>query len=244
MLVVMGACAGEGPTLASPSIVVDEIVVTEHNTGADNANAAPAHAAMAEVLPATQTADERAAGERVTAGQSTEAADSTQTADALAIPVVAFVIAPDAPLLDVAIGAPLAEALPHLTDLLGEPDEDSDWYQGCPKGGIGNDERLVQWGDLNVYFERSGSAGVLVAWGFDLRRESNGLPGIDSLYLPGGATLGDPIEDVADSAGLGIIEAAEFGVTTVGVAGYEILANNDPGAPTWGAFVPAIPRCV
>lgn len=161
----------------------------------------------------------------------------------LALVPVVFVVAPDASVVGVPLGAPADEALARLAEILGEPDADSGWYEGCPLDAGGDDERLVQWGDLNVYFDRLGDGGVLAAWGYDLRTVAGGFPEVDLVLLPGGATLGDPINDVAYAAGLDVIYDEDFDINRVGEPGYEIVSDAPPGAPSWGAFVPAVPTC-
>lgn len=161
----------------------------------------------------------------------------------LALVPLTFVVAPNASVLGVPLGASAEDALVRLTEMLGEPDVDSGWYEGCPLDAGGDDERLVQWGDLNVYFDRLGDGDVLAAWGYDLRKVAGGFPEVELVLLPGGATLGDPINDVAFAAGLDVVYDEDFDINRVGEAGYEIVSEGPPGAPSWGAFVPAVPTC-
>lgn len=156
---------------------------------------------------------------------------------------VEFVIAPDAALLGVEVGTEAADAMASLEAVIGPPDFDSGWYVGCPLDGDALDERLVQWGDLNVYFDRSDGDAVMRAWGYDLRIVDGGFPELDVIELPGGARMGDPVEDVAAAAGLEVRYDPVFDINRVGAAGYELLADAGPGAPVWGAFVPFIPIC-
>ncbi|MEM7285235.1 MAG: hypothetical protein AAF480_02705 [Actinomycetota bacterium] len=156
---------------------------------------------------------------------------------------IEFVIGPDAPLLGVAVGSDATAAMASLATAIGEPDFDSGWYVGCPLDGDALDERLVQWGDLNVYFDRSDGAEVMRAWGYDLRIVDGGFPELEMIELPGGARMGDPVNEVAAAAGLEVRYDDLFDINRVGESGYEILADAPPGAPVWGVFVPGIPTC-
>ena len=156
---------------------------------------------------------------------------------------IEFVIAPNAALLGVDIGSDTTEAMEALESLIGEPDFDSGWYVGCPLDGDGLDERLVQWGDLNVYFDRSDGDEIMRAWGYDLRIVDGGYPELELIELPGGSQMGDPVNEVAAAAGLEVVYDALFDINRVGEDGYEILSDAPPGAPVWGAFVPFIPTC-
>ncbi len=157
---------------------------------------------------------------------------------------IEFVIAPNAPLLGVALGTETEAALAQLTSLIGSPDEDTGWYVGCPLDGDDLNERLVQWGDLNVYFDLfDGDAGVLRAWGYDVRVVAGGFPEPELVMLPGGSRLGDPINQVAVAAGLAVRYDETFDINRVGDPGYEIVSDAPPGAPAWGAFVPFVPSC-
>lgn len=156
---------------------------------------------------------------------------------------IEFVIAPDAALLGVDIGTDTTEAMETLESLIGEPDFDSGWYVGCPLDGDELDERLVQWGDLNVYFDRSDGDEIMRAWGYDLRIVDGGYPELELIELPGGSQMGDPVNEVAAAAGLEVVYDALFDINRVGEDGYEILSDAPPGAPVWGAFVPFIPTC-
>ncbi len=156
---------------------------------------------------------------------------------------IEFVVGPEAPLLGVALGSDATTAMEVLEATIGEPDYDSGWYIGCPLDGDEDDERLVQWGDLNVYFDRSDGTEVMRAWGYDLRIVDGGFPEIDLIELPGGAKMGDPVNEVAAAAGLEVRYDDLFEINRVGEAGYEILSDAPPGAPVWGVFVPGIPTC-
>ena len=156
---------------------------------------------------------------------------------------IEFVGSPNAALLGVEIGADATEAMDSLEGLIGEPDFDSGWYEGCPLDGDELDERLVQWGDLNVYFDRSDGDEIMRAWGYDLRIVDGGFPELELIELPGGSQMGDPVNEVAAAAGLEVRYDAVFDINRVGEDGYEILSDAPPGAPVWGVFVPGIPIC-
>lgn len=157
--------------------------------------------------------------------------------------VIEFVVAPDAALLGVPIGTAADAALDALVAAIGTPDFDTEWYVGCPLDGDDLDERLVQWGDLNVYFDRSGGPELMVAWGYDLRIVDGGFPEIDRIELPGGSRLGDPVDDVAAAAELEVVYDEVLDLNRVGEPGYEILSEAPSNAPVWGVFVPAVPVC-
>ena len=174
----------------------------------------------------------------------TPAPTATPTPTPTPTPVpIEFVVSPNAPLLGVEIGADATEALASLEAAIGEPDFDSEWYVGCPLDGDELDERLVQWGDLNVYFDRSDGDEIMRAWGYDLRIVDGGFPEIELIELPGGAQMGDPVNEVAAAAELEVRYDALFDINRVGEDGYEILSDAPPGAPVWGVFVPGIPTC-
>jgi hypothetical protein len=158
-------------------------------------------------------------------------------------PPVEFVVAPNAPILGITIGTDADLALLELDALIGEPDFDTGWNVGCPLDGPELNERLVEWGDLDVYFERFDGMERLRAWGYDVRLPEGGFPEIPLISLPGGAQIGDPIEDVAAAAGEPVVYDPVFDVNRVGPDGYDIIAFGDPGSPAWGAFVPFVPTC-
>ena len=176
--------------------------------------------------------------------RATATAVPTPTATPTPTPVVVgFIIGPNAALLGVAIGAEADDAMSMLAAAIGEPDFDTDWYVGCPLDGDELNERLVQWGDLNVYFERFDGTEKFRAWGYDLRIVEGGYPEIDLIELPGGSRMGDPVNVVAAAAGLDVVYDELFDINRVGVAGFEIVSDAPPGAPVWGAFVPSVPAC-
>lgn len=156
---------------------------------------------------------------------------------------IEFVVSPNAALLGVDIGTDATDALTSLEDAIGTPDFDSGWYVGCPLDGDELDERLVQWGDLNVYFDRSDGDEIMRAWGYDLRIVDGGFPEIELIELPGGGQMGDPVNEVAAAAELEVRYDVLFDINRVGEDGYEILSDAPPGAPVWGVFIPAIPTC-
>lgn len=156
---------------------------------------------------------------------------------------VQFVVAPDAPLLGIAIGSEASTTIEGLEALIGPPTNDTEWYVGCPLDGEELNERLLQWGDLNVYFELIGGEGIFVAWGYDVRIVDGGFPEPALVILPGGGRVGDPIDDVAAAAGLDVVYDETFDINRVGEPGYEIVSDGAPDAPVWGAFVPFVPAC-
>ncbi len=156
---------------------------------------------------------------------------------------IEFTIAPNAPLLGVALGTEAEQALGQLVALIGQPDEDTGWYVGCPLDGDDLNERLVRWGDLNVYFDLFDDPGVLRAWGYDIRVVAGGFPGPELVTLPGGSRLGDPINEIAAAADLDVRYDQTFDINRVGEPGYEIVSDSPPGAPAWGVFVPFVPAC-
>lgn len=181
---------------------------------------------------------------------STPLPPATATATAVPTPtatptpvVVEFIVGPHAPLLGVTIGTEADDAMSMLAAVIGEPDFDTDWYIGCPLDGDELNERLVQWGDLNVYFERFDGTEKFRAWGYDLRIVEGGFPEIDLIELPGGSRMGDPVNVVAAAAGLDVVYDELFDINRVGAAGFEIISDAAPGAPVWGAFVPGVPAC-
>ncbi len=169
---------------------------------------------------------------------------ATPTAGPSPTPVpIEFVIGPDADLLGVELQTDAEVALTALAALIGDPDFDSGWYQGCPLDGDELDERLVQWGDLNVYFDRLDDGDVLAGWGYDLRIVDGGFPSIDLIGLPGETRMGDPVDQVAAAAGLDVVYDEVFDLNRVAGDGFEIVSDAPPGAPVWGAFVPSAPVC-
>ncbi len=172
----------------------------------------------------------------------TPAGDPTATPAPTAIPIE-FVIGPNAPLLGVPIGTDAETALDQLVSLIGEPDSDTDWYVGCTTDGDELNERLVQWGDLNVYLMRARGVERMRAWGYDVRIPDGGFPEVELIQLPGGGRIGEPIDQVAADAGLPVVYDEVFDINRVGEDGYEIIADGAPDAPVWGAFVPFVPAC-
>ena len=218
-------------------------------TSDDTTTTSPTATAASTPVPEATATPADSSGPTPTAAP---AATPTPTAEPTATPTPAatptpvpieFVVAPDAALLGVDIGDDADEALESLEALIGEPDFDSDWYVGCPLDGDELDERLVQWGDLNVYFDRSHGDEIMRAWGYDLRIVDGGFPELELIELPGGSQMGDPVNEVAAAAGLEVRYDALFDINRVGEDGYEILSDAPPGAPVWGVFVPAIPTC-
>ena len=189
----------------------------------------PVDSAMAAGDPATPTVTDGSTpstpGPETMTGPTVDVVP-TPTARPTPTPVVVeFIIGPNAALLGVAIGAEADDAMSMLAAAIGEPDFDTDWYVGCPLDGDELNERLVQWGDLNVYFERFDGTEKFRAWGYDLRIVEGGYPEIDLIELPGGSRMGDPVNVVAAAAG------------------FDVVYDAPPGAPVWGAFVPSVPAC-
>lgn len=156
---------------------------------------------------------------------------------------IQFLIEPNADLLGIALGTEAATTIAGLEALIGPSTFDSEWSVGCPLDGGELNERLVQWGDLNVYFDIIDGEGVFTAWGYDLRVVDGGFPEPELVVLPGGGRVGDPIDDIAAAAGLEVRYDEIFDINRVGEPGYEIVADAPPDAPAWGAFVPFVPAC-
>ncbi|MGI9624060.1 MAG: hypothetical protein ACR2PK_14590 [Acidimicrobiales bacterium] len=221
---------------AEPSAEHDAISETE--SPADSST----EPGEATVLSSGQSGSDDRSGTQGGPANSSGAADE-EGGTAPAAGPVPVTIAPNAALFGVELGTDAVLAVSQLVAQLGVPDVDTGWYVGCPLDGEQLDERLVQWGDLNTYFDRSTGEGAFIAWGYDLRIADGGVPPLGLVDLPGGTHLGDPINEVAAAAGLSVTADESFGVNRVGGSGFEILSDPPLGAPAWGAFVPAIPLC-
>ena len=159
-------------------------------------------------------------------------------------PAVLIEIAPDGPLVGVALGTGTDEAVAALSAALGPPAEDTGWFEGCPLDGAGDNERFLFWGGLRADFAiLDDPVGEFVSWGFSVEFADDSGPSPDEVVLPDGMTLRDTLADIAAATGFPTSYSDTFDITVLG-EGFTVYASgDDPTATPDGASVPFLPAC-
>lgn len=175
-------------------------------------------------------------GEAVTSTSSTFPEEATTTT----APPNELVVMPYGTIGGVELGTDLDTALPRLTSVFGEPDDDTGWQVGCPLDGEDENERIIRWGSLSTHFYLV-DTGRLIAWTID--GEDGDIPGTE-VRLPGGSTFGEPMSAVAAANGLEVLLDGVFGAATVSQDGYVLWGFPDElSAPLSLVGVPYVPVC-
>ena len=116
-------------------------------------------------------------------------------------------------------GTPVADVLAAMNAIYGAPDFDSGWNAGCPlDGGPDDHERVVDYGNLRIRFDRWDRPEQLAGWSY--RRGLAGFfdpdgPTPDDIALHDGVAWGQSGNEVAAALGVAINPLDIFGVTFI-----------------------------
>lgn len=139
------------------------------------------------------------------------------------------------PLGGAGLGTDPTRAIKRMTQVFGQPTDDSGWIVGCPfDSETATNERLVQWGSLRAFFYGDPGNRTFVSWDYfpiDGRPQRGG-PEFTDIVLPGEFVIGDPLQSVADALGVAV-EPGMFGEGLRATApGGGLEASHRSGDPT------------